>query len=487
MFFFTKIFEKYHSLSLQVKAALWFLICSFLQKGISTITTPIFTRLLTTTEYGKFNVFNSWLGIITIFVTLRMYQGSYTQGLVKYEEKRNQYASSMQGLTITLCVIWTGIYLLFKSIINRMLSLTTIQMLAMLVMIWATAVFGYWAAEQRVVLKYKELVYLTIIVSLAKPLLGVILVRAATDKVTARILGLAIVEVVGYAWIFFLQLYRGKKFYDAMFWKRAIILNSPLILHYLSMTVLSSSDRIMISKMVSDDKSGIYSLAYQISQVMTLFSNALNQTITPWIYEKIKKDKAREITGIAYVCLFIVAGANLLLILIGPEVVRFFSPPSYHEAIWVIPPVALSVVFMFYYDLFVKYEFYYEKTHYIMVASTVGAGINVILNFFCIKAFGYIAAAYTTLFCYILYAVAHYVAMINICKRYSSGYNPFEAKNIIIISVLFILIGFMLMATYTNNIVRYGLVITTVIILMIFRNALKKQIFHLVNIRKKAE
>ena len=117
----------------------------------------------------------------------------------------------------------------------------------------------------------------------------------------------------------------------------------------------------------------------------------------------------------------------------------------------------------------------------------MGAGINVILNFFCIKAFGYIAAAYTTLFCYILYAVAHYVAMINICKRYSSGYNPFEAKNIIIISVLFILIGFMLMATYTNNIVRYGLVITTVIILMIFRNALKKQIFHLVNIRKKAE
>ncbi len=42
------ITSKYCSLSVQAKAALWFTICSFLQKGISFITVPIFTRLMST-------------------------------------------------------------------------------------------------------------------------------------------------------------------------------------------------------------------------------------------------------------------------------------------------------------------------------------------------------------------------------------------------------------------------------------------------------
>ena len=62
--------EKYHSFPVQVRASFWFLICSFLQRGISTLTTPIFTRLLSTAEYGQFNVFNSWLSILCVFITL---------------------------------------------------------------------------------------------------------------------------------------------------------------------------------------------------------------------------------------------------------------------------------------------------------------------------------------------------------------------------------------------------------------------------------
>ena len=64
-----KLLVKYRSIPVQVKASLWFLICAFLQKGISFITTPIFTRLLSTSEYGQYNVFNSWMNIIIVIVT----------------------------------------------------------------------------------------------------------------------------------------------------------------------------------------------------------------------------------------------------------------------------------------------------------------------------------------------------------------------------------------------------------------------------------
>ncbi len=165
--------EKYHKLPIQVKASLWFLLCSFLQKGISTLTTPIFTRLLSTAEYGQYSVFNSWLSLATIFVTLHLYSGVYTQGLIKYDKERNIFSSSLQGLTTTMVAAWTVIYVLFHNFWNTLFSLTTVQMLAMLVMIWATAAFNFWAAEQRVKLKYKTLVGVTLAVSFAKPLLGI--------------------------------------------------------------------------------------------------------------------------------------------------------------------------------------------------------------------------------------------------------------------------------------------------------------------------
>ena len=80
-----KIVNKYNLLPIQIKASLWFLVCGFLSKGVSFITTPIFTRLLTAEEYGQYSVFNSWYGIIAVFVTFNLYSGVYAQGIVKYE------------------------------------------------------------------------------------------------------------------------------------------------------------------------------------------------------------------------------------------------------------------------------------------------------------------------------------------------------------------------------------------------------------------
>ena len=86
-----KFWNRYKGFPVQVRASLWFLVCSFLQKGISVITTPIFTRLLSTAEYGRYNVFDSWLRIVTIFVSHHLYSGVYTQGLVK---SRPQFLSA---------------------------------------------------------------------------------------------------------------------------------------------------------------------------------------------------------------------------------------------------------------------------------------------------------------------------------------------------------------------------------------------------------
>lgn len=478
------LISKYKNTPVQVRAALWFLICSFLQKGISVITTPIFSRLLSTTEYGDFSVFNSWLGIVTIFVTLHMYSGVFAQGIVKFDDDRNNFASAIQGMTLALSLAWTGIYLIARDFWNDLFSLTTVQMLSMLVMIWTTAVFQLWATEQRTQYKYQILVIATLVTSIAKPVVGIIFVILAEDKVTARILGLVLVELIGYTWMFFSQLKKSKKIYSREYWKYALLFSLPLIPHYLSQTVLNSSDRIMIKSMVDASSAGIYSLAYSISQIMTLFNTALLQTITPWIYQKIKADKMEDISKVAYTSLVGIAAVNIFLIALAPEAVAIFAPNSYHEAIYVIPPVAMSVFFTFMYSMFSNFEFYYEKTTYIMLASVSGAILNIILNYIFIKIFGYFAAGYTTLFCYIVYALCHYCIMRHVCEQNLPGQKIYDTKLLVIMSVLFIITGLTLLITYDYPIIRYLIVFVMLSVVVIKREFLVNKIRELLLLNK---
>lgn len=443
----------------QVRASFWFLICSFLQKGISTLSTPIFTRLMSTAEYGQYGSFNSWLNIVTVLVSLRLYSGVYTQGLVKFSDDRAVFSSSLQGLTTALTLGFTVAYLLFRDFWNGLMSLTTVQVLSMLVMIWATAAFHFWAAEQRVNYSYRSLVLVTLIVSLAKPVIGIVFVLNANDKVTARILGLVLVELIGYIGLYAAQMRRGRKFYSARFWKYALMFNLPLVPHYLSQTVLSSSDRIMIKRMVGSSEAGLYNLAYSVSSIMTLFNTALTQTVSPWLYQKIKVKQTRDIAPIAYLTLGIIALVNVLLILLAPEAVAIFAPKAYSEAIWVVPPVAMGCYFMYSYDLFAKFAFYYEKTGFVMAASVFGAVLNLALNYIFIPIYGYIAAGYTTLVCYLVYASGHYLFMRRICREHCGGVYPYDTRIIAGISLAFMAVSFAMLFTYRYAPVRYAIVL----------------------------
>ena len=479
-----KALNKYRSMPLQVRASFWFLICSFLQKAISAITTPIFTRLMTTAEYGDFNNFLSWQSILRVFVTLNLFYGVYTSGLVKFRERREEFISSMQGITLILVLCWAALYLAFHTLVNALLSLTTVQMICMISMFWTTAVFSFWAAEQRVEYQYRKLVLATFLVSVAKPVVGVILVVTAGDKVTARIIGLAVVEILGFTWMFFAQVKKWRMLFSSYFWKYALRMNIPLVPHYLAQNVLGSSDRIMIKRMVSSDASGIYSLAYSVASIMNLFNTALSQTLGPWVYEKIKARKETEIQSIVVPSIIFIAGVNLLLIAFAPEVVRIFAPPAYYEAIWTIPPVVMSVFFTFLYNMFSYFEFYYEKTSFIALATMIAAGANIVLNFIFIQRYGYIAAGYTTLVCFAFYAVGHYLVMRSIARKYMDGNELISLRKLTAVTLSFLALGFFFCALYNHIVLRYLMLAVLVAVMVVMRKRIFEYLKNIVQVRK---
>ena len=108
-----KALSKYKNSPQAFKASFWFAVCSFLQKGISLLTTPIFSRLLSSEEYGVFSVYSTWQGIITIIATLNLASGVYLRGLIKFEEDQDEFTYSLQYLYVFNTILVFIIYCVF--------------------------------------------------------------------------------------------------------------------------------------------------------------------------------------------------------------------------------------------------------------------------------------------------------------------------------------------------------------------------------------
>ena len=109
----TGLLQMYKDMSVAVKAAIWFTICNVVNAGLVVLSTPIFTRLMTQTEYGAYNTFFAWRGVLVIFTSLNLSYGVFNNAMVRYEDSktRDEYVSSMQGLYTVITAAWLTLYL----------------------------------------------------------------------------------------------------------------------------------------------------------------------------------------------------------------------------------------------------------------------------------------------------------------------------------------------------------------------------------------
>lgn len=476
------LLNKYENLSAPVKASIWFTICNVVQKGIALISTPIFTRIMTTQQYGVYTIYQSWYQVLTIFATLNLSAGVFNNGLTKYPDKKNRFVSSLQGLSTTVTFLLFLIYIVYPRFWNDILGLSTLFVVAMFAQLLLEPAYLFWSAEQRYRYSYKNLIFTTMIIAIGSPLIGIISVMSTTYKAEARVLSFVLVQVVLGLYFYVRAFIRGKCFFDSFFWRYALTFNIPLIPHYLSMTILNQSDRIMIDKMVGTSEAAIYGIAYTLAMMMTIITGAINSSFIPYTYQNIKEKHFKEIGKNANFILLLVAMGCVMAMAFGPELIKLFATEEYYNAIWVMPPVAASVFFMFLYPLFANVEFYYEKTKFVMIASCSGALLNIVLNYIFIRKYGYYAAGYTTLVCYIVFSVAHYFAYRKIVSNEPELESIYDIRFVILLSCgVLIMMGLMLVG-YSSSWLRY--IILVGIVLILLRNR-KKIIRKIMELRKK--
>lgn len=471
----------YKKISAPVKASIWFIICSVLQKGIAFLAVPIFTRMMSTEQYGLYNTYVSWYSIIIVFTSLNLYYGGFNNAMIKYKKQQDQYISSIQGLIAVLTGFVFIIYLLFRDFFNSVIGIPTQLVLLLFLELLFTPALQLWTVRNRFDFKYKAVVAVTIVKTIMNLLFGIIFVLLSSQKGVARIISTVLVEMIICGMVSIYQFYKGKFFFNKEFWKFSLFFNLPLLPHYLSGMILNQGDRVMIRNITGLSAVAFYSVANNLGQIIDMFVSAICTSFTPWIYKELEEHRTTSIAERINLLLVLIATLITGLMLMAPEVLHILATAEYAEAILVIPPIISSVFFTLIYNILASIEFYFAERKYAAIGSLTAAIANVGLNYIFINLYGYFAAGYTTLFCYIIFGLSHLIFCEWTVKKHMDNIKLFDAKVILILSLYIVFLSIFVNILYPFTIVRYCLILTGMFIIFRKRRAILsglKEILH---------
>lgn len=455
-----------------VKAATWYTISNVALRAISIITAPIFTRLLTTSDYGIASNFNTWCTIVSCVTGLGLTTG-IIRGKIEFKDDFKKYLASVQFLSIIFsgCIFLLSIPFLDK--LSDWMVLDKFLVVFMFIYLLFQPSVSYAQINFRFEYKYRENILITVINSIGTVACSIALILMWTEyKYIGRCIG-SIIPMIIIGIYFLMKILReGHCFYNKKYWKYALKISLPMIPHALAMQVLGQIDRIMIIRMCGESEAGIYSFGYSYAIMVALLTNALNEAIQPTLYEWLEEKEASKVekltTQICFGLIIVCVG----LIGVGPEVLRILGTQDFFDGRWVVYPVVIGSLFQYMYQNYACVETYYKRTSIIAIGSVVAAVVNAALNAIFIPHFGYLAAGYTTMAGYLFLLIFHFWGARYVCKD-----KIFNGKITIVIILIAIVSGLLCNLLYlTPVVVRYAVLVLCIGLILLI---LKKRIINL--------
>lgn len=462
-----------------LKSGLWYIISNIMIRAVSIITSPIYTRLLTPEEKVLADNFNSYVSIFTTVTCLCLI---YSVGRAKLDfgEKFDSYMSSIQTLSSGFGVMVLALVMTQASRLSALMQYQKAEIFLMFLYLVIYPSIDYMQYKYRFEYKYKENIAISVIICIVTVLMSIALILAMPEqKSFAKILGTVLPSMIVGLWCYINLLKNGRVLYNKEYWKYALKIGLPMIPHGLALVILNKIDSLMIMSYCGRHDGGIYTTGYSIAVLLSVVTNAIGQAYLPWFNEKLYAGDKESIRKNNVLLMLLGCVLTLGFIVVGPEMIKLLTAPAYWDCMYVLPPVAVGTLCQYFYTNYVNLELYHKKTSIIAVNSILAAVINVILNYYFIQKYGYLAAAYTTVAGYFILMILHYFATRYILKE--KVYQDFLYFVMMIVTGV-IGCGFLLI--YDKWIIRYTVAIVAFIILIIVRKADLMMLIDLIKKRK---
>lgn len=458
------------------------MIANVFSSGLSLVTVPVFTRIMSTEQVGLVGVYTAWFSMIVSFSTLSLTSGGFALAMKDYDRERDEYISSLLFLTTIIALALSVMYSCNKDFWVTLLGLPRSLICLLIFGLFVTPAREFWISKERYGYSFRVPAIVIVTTALLSSLSALMAVIWANNNYVSetgyyRLLAQYGVIYLIDAVIFFFLIKKGKTLINLDYWKYSLKLSIPLVGYSVSAQILNVSDRVMIEKLVNKGAVGIYGTLYSIASVPLIIWTTINATFVPYLFKNIEK---REIivTSVANALMVCFGGVMVLFSFLAPEIVKVLATEEYVRAVYIIPPIAVGTYMMAVSNIYSNILVFYKKTVYIMYGAMISATLNILLNLVFITKLGYGAAAYTTLASYIAFAFIEYYYAAKYDKVINGNIpTVYNNKAILGISLGVIILCMTGLFLYEQSILRYIIAACILMVLIINLWTHKEKLF----------
>lgn len=373
---------------------------SFLNNGISFILLIILAKFISPDGYGKLNLFNTFITIVSIVISLS------SNGYISvsfFRKSREEFAKVINSVFIitTICFLFFLFFqLLFSGIFEHYVGLSiNYQLIALLIcyfQIFNSVNLDIWRLEEKPV-KYGLYSLSIATLNFAITLLLVISFKQGwVGRLDAQFSVALIYFIISL--IFLLK--RKLLTWTLPNWKlikETLFFGLPLVPHLASSWIRQGLDQYIVNFYHNVSDVGLFGFAFNFANIILIIGTAFNASNSVYIFKSMSnysvdvEQKLKKQTRLM-ILFFIVL---TLLIFIVSYLFIYNALPKYKGSLIYLLPLFISTFFQSIYLLYVNYLFYYKKTNILMYitfsVSILHLALSYVLTRYSIQFTAYIS------------------------------------------------------------------------------------------------
>lgn len=364
-----------------------YLASDLLAKGIPFLLIPFYTLYLSPAQFGNIAVFNVIVEILIIFVVM----GGNTYFRVQYF-KHDDHSSLLGSL-----------------IVNVLLAIPIAALLTFLAYYFdlnPAQHDGGWLALAVCIAISQSLILIALALFQCQGKAGYVgglnlLSAAISGGVTLLLLTVGYSEESRYVaygiaslvvLIFSILAFRKSQQYlpalSLKYVRDGLNFGFGVLPHALSWWARSGMDRIIITLYVSAHATGLYAVAAQLSLVIIVLSNAVNQAFTPKIMKMLAE---QQLTKAFLLCFKITLGYLMIcgvLASFSPLIFDWFIDAKFDEAQALLPMMCAVAFFQAVVTLCSNFLYFYKKVALLSAITFLTSLLHVAISFYVVEPFG---------------------------------------------------------------------------------------------------
>lgn len=462
-----------------LEASILNLFGTFLLKAIVYISIPLFTRIMDSATYGYVSTYTTYISFLGIVIGLSLNTAT-SNARIDFEKRFDAYNSSIIKASFAIFIGELVLGNILCNWIEKVLFINRYYLNIVFFIAYGEYVVNSYYKINTVDFKFKSNLKISISNALISLVISVILILKLKDDIIAKLIGqgsfLCVVAIIVFIQIAFIKS-NNFSLKDIWYAKRIAI---PNIFHQISHLIMSQSDRIFILNLCGPVTTAKYSVIYNFSLVMQMIWNAVNEVWVPWLYRMLHDKRTELIIKMSKVYLYAFTFLFIIAMLVAPDFMPVLAPLEYSDATNMIIPVLLATYFIFLYSFFVNIEIFHKKNRCIAVSTMLAALINIGGNYTFIPLFGYKAAAYTTLFSYVLLMVLHFLFLTYLFKL-----NIYPIKMFLPFILITVFVSILTFATLNFPCLRYLILIGILAVSGIYAYKNRRAVTAFINLIRK--